>query len=84
MKINDLLHNFCCRCLEVHLSGSGCVKQKCKDSAFCRLTTKRLAVNYAGSVDTSRITLSNRVLDSKHVKYKIEEEKGGDNRNHRT
>lgn len=43
-----------------------------------------MTVSYAGSVDTSRVALSNRVLNGKHVKYKIEEEKSGDNRDHRT
>lgn len=84
VKINDLLHDFSCGGLEVHLSRCGRIKNKGDKPAFCRLATERLPVGNARSVDTSWVTLGNRILNGKHVEYKVEEEKRGDNRDHRT
>lgn len=84
MKINDFLHNFGCGGLEVHLSRSSCVEDECNKSAFRRFATERLSVGNTGSVYASGVTLGNRVLNGKHVKHKVEEEKGGDNGDHRT
>lgn len=67
VKINDLLHDFCCWGLEIHLSGRSCVKSKCSETTFCCFATERLAVSHARSVDTSRVTLSYRVLNGKHI-----------------
>lgn len=84
MKINDLLHDLGRRGLEVHLSGSSCVKNKGNKPVFCRFATERLSVNNTRRVNTSWITLGNGILNSKHVKYKVEEEKSRDNGDHGT
>lgn len=84
MKINDLLHDLGRRGLEVHLSWSGCVKNKGNKPAFCRFATERLSVNNTRCVNASWVTLGNGILNGKHVKYKVKEEKSRDNGDHGT
>lgn len=67
VKVNNLLHNFSCGGLEVHLSGCSRIQNKSDEATFRCFTTENLAVGYTGRVDTSGVTLGYYVLNGKHI-----------------